>query len=685
MNEKTKNALLSIVASLVCIVIGLLVGFIILYCINAENAVDGFTRIIKGGFYLKPKGIGSEIAQSAPLIMTGLSVAFAFKTGLFNIGAAGQYTVGVFGALYFAIILHMPWYVCLLAAMVCGAIWGAVPGIFKAYFNVNEVITSIMFNWIGLYLVNELMYNTIPDMYDQKTTRTYKLSSASPKSLIPDCGMNSIFRTSSTTIAIFIAIAIAVIIYIVLNKTTFGYELKACGFNKDAAKYAGINEKRNVVLSMTIAGALAGIGAGLYFLSGASEWNPQVSTALPAIGFNGIPVALLALSNPIGVIFDCSLRCSYFGRRCLPAYEILSAGDRGPDRCRYHLPLRIRYPVQGHRCKPVQEQKRAESKCQCRQRKGGEEIMFLLIKFTLLYAVVLMLVAMGGMFSERSGVINIALEGIMAIGGLAGVFVLVLFPDLPAPALVALSILASAVSGMIYSLLLGFSAITLKADQTIGGTALNMLATAIAIVLVKAFNNGSDAGNGAASAKLNYTNAAFIYKIGPFTVNIFLFIGIILLICSYVFLFKTKWGLRLRACGEHPQAADSVGINVYQWRYTGVIISGALGGIGGFAYIVPSVTTWNFEVGVAGAGFLALAVMIFGQWKPFHIAGAAVFFAVFRSLANIADSTVLSHLGLSKNIYNMMPFIASMIILAFTSKNSQAPKAEGIPYDKGAR
>ena len=440
MNEKTKNALLSIVASLVCIVIGLLVGFIILYCINAENAVDGFTRIIKGGFYLKPKGIGSEIAQSAPLIMTGLSVAFAFKTGLFNIGAAGQYTIGVFGALYFAIILHMPWYVCLLAAMVCGAIWGAVPGIFKAYFNVNEVITSIMFNWIGLYLVNELMYNTIPGMYDQKTTRTYKLSSASPKSLIPDCGMNSIFRTSSTTIAIFIAIAIAVIIYIVLNKTTFGYELKACGFNKDAAKYAGINEKRNVVLSIR-----------------------------------------------------CSLRCSYFGRRCLPAYEILSAGDRGPDRCRYHLPLRIRYPVQGHRCKPVQEQKRAESKCQCRQRKGGEEIMFLLIKFTLLYAVVLMLVAMGGMFSERSGVINIALEGIMAIGGLAGVFVLVLFPDLPAPALVALSILASAVSGMIYSLLLGFSAITLKADQTIGGTALNMLATAIAIVLVKAFNNGSDA------------------------------------------------------------------------------------------------------------------------------------------------------------------------------------------------
>lgn len=312
--------------------------------------------------------------------------------------------------------------------------------------------------------------------------------------------------------------------------------------------------------------------------------------------------------------------------------------------------------------------------------------MFLLLKFTLLYAVVLMFVALGGMFSERSGVINIALEGIMTIGGLAGAFVLVLFGDkLPAPALVFFSILASALVGALYSLLLGFSAITLKADQTIGGTALNLLATAIAIVIVKAFNNSAAAGNGAASAKLTYDNSAFIYKIGPLTINIFLIIGIMILICSYVFLFKTKWGLRLRSCGEHPQAADSVGINVYRWRYTGVMISGVLGGIGGFAYIVPSVTTWNFENGVAGAGFLALAVMIFGQWKPFNIAGAAIFFAIFRSFANIADSSVLANLHWSKNIYSMMPFIASMIILAFTSRNSKAPKAEGIPYDKGAR
>ena len=312
--------------------------------------------------------------------------------------------------------------------------------------------------------------------------------------------------------------------------------------------------------------------------------------------------------------------------------------------------------------------------------------MFLLLKYTLLYSVVLMLVALGGMFSERSGVINIALEGIMAIGGLAGILVLVLCGGTLSPtALVVVSILVSAVAGMLYSLLLGFSAITLKADQTIGGTALNMLATAAAVVIVKAYNNAASGGSGSASSKLTYSNNAFIFTAGKLTYNVFLIIGIVILIVAYVFLFKTKYGLRLRACGEHPQAADSVGINVYKWRYTGVMISGFLGGLGGFAYIVPSVSTWNFEVGVTGFGFLALAVMIFGQWKPFKIAGAAVFFAVFKSLANIADATFLANLHLSKNIYDMMPFIASMVILAFTSKNSQAPKAEGIPYDKGAR
>ncbi len=306
-------------------------------------------------------------------------------------------------------------------------------------------------------------------------------------------------------------------------------------------------------------------------------------------------------------------------------------------------------------------------------------MLLLLIKYTLLYSIVLMLVALGGMFSERSGIINIALEGIMVIGGLAGVLVASAMQNAAPALMVTVSILTAGLAGVIYSLLLAFASINLKADQTIGGTALNILATAVAMVIAKRVN-------GTQSPKLSYPNEAFIFNIGGVTVNIFFFLGILLLIAAYVILYKTRLGLRLRSCGEHPQAAGSVGINVYKMRYTGVLFSGFLGGLGGFAYIVPAVQSWTFEVGVAGMGFLALAVMIFGQWKPFRIFFAALFFSVFKSLANIADSiSFLAALKWPKEIYNMMPFIASMFLLALTSKKSRAPKAEGIPYDKGMR
>ena len=306
------EGLLSVSASLICIAIGLLLGLLALAVINAEHAFgDGLMVILTSGLK-SPRNMGTVLANAAPLIMTGLSVGFAFKTGLFNIGAAGQYTLGAFGALYCAIVWHLPWYVCLLAAMLLGALWGAIPGFFKAYMNINEVITSIMFNWIGLYMVNDLMYGKGKGaMYDLSTTKTYSLRKVSPGSMIPSCGMSDAFgKLQSVTIAIFIAVALAVLIYVILNKTTFGYELKACGFNKNAAQYAGINDKRSIILSMTIAGALAGVGAGLYYLSTVAEWNPQVSTALPAMGFNGISAALLACSNPIATIFS-SLFISY--------------------------------------------------------------------------------------------------------------------------------------------------------------------------------------------------------------------------------------------------------------------------------------------------------------------------------------------------------------------------------------
>lgn len=312
-NKKTNDLGLAVrqrscgvLAALLCILIGLLVGLVVLFIINPEHAwKDGFLRIIQGGFYDFPYGVGKTLTSAAPLIMTGLSVAFAFKTGLFNIGAAGQYTLGAFGGLYSALVLGLPWYLCLIVATLCGAFWGAIPGIFKAYLNINEVITSIMFNWIGLYLVNELIYGRGTGvMYDAHNTRTWKLADHAPGALIPSGGMADLFHTTTTTIAIFLAVIVAIVVWVILEKTIFGYELKAVGLNKNAARYAGINEKRNIILSMTIAGALAGFGAGLFYLSGGGEWNPLNSTSLPGVGFNGIATALLAGSHPIGTVFS---------------------------------------------------------------------------------------------------------------------------------------------------------------------------------------------------------------------------------------------------------------------------------------------------------------------------------------------------------------------------------------------
>ena len=315
--------------------------------------------------------------------------------------------------------------------------------------------------------------------------------------------------------------------------------------------------------------------------------------------------------------------------------------------------------------------------------------MWLLLKYTLLYAAVLILVALGGMFSERSGVINIALEGIMVIGGLMGVVMINILNGVGVPVFlgILLAIIAAGVAGAAYSSLLAFSAINLKADQTIGGTALNLLATAVAMVIAKRIN-GSDSPKITYSTNTNavLNSSSFSFQIGPLTLNYFLIVTILAIAAAWFILYRTRFGMRLMACGEHPQAADSVGINGYKLRWAGVLISGVLGGIGGMAYIVPAVGDWNFEMGVAGMGFLALAVMIFGQWKPLNIACAALFFAVFRAMANIFDSIpFLAALGWPKEIYNMMPFIASMVVLAFTSKKSRAPKAEGIPYDKGTR
>ena len=244
--------------------------------------------------------------------------------------------------------------------------------------------------------------------------------------------------------------------------------------------------------------------------------------------------------------------------------------------------------------------------------------MTLLLQYTLIFASVLLLVALGGCFAERSGVINIGLEGIMVIGALGGALVMKFLPvSVGAPVMVITTILAAALFGMLFSLLLAVAAINFKADQTITGTAMNMLATAGATVAVKAMNTAASGGNDV-SSDIVYTAAKdlFIVRLGSFEFNWFMLVAAICLVISFVVLYKTRFGLRLRACGEHPQAADSVGINVYKMRYAGVLISGLLGGLGGIVYITAGVSVWKFENGVAGFGFLALAVMIFGAWHP---------------------------------------------------------------------
>ena len=343
--------------------------------------------------------------------------------------------------------------------------------------------------------------------------------------------------------------------------------------------------------------------------------------------------------------------------------------------------------------------------------------MTFLIQQTLIYAIPLMIVALAGVFAERSGIINLALEGIMIFGAFVGVFFVnhvqeagVFAAAKEAGDWVALqgfaflAMLAAALMGAIFSLLLSFASVNLKADQTIGGTALDLMAPALVLFLVRILENQNTiqmAEGDAASwfmikkANFGYGRTESMGFLGETFVNrVYLatYICILLFIVLSIVLYKTRFGLRLRSCGENPQAADSLGINVYRMRYAGTTISGALAGLGGFVY---ALTTANCTANgdVAGFGFLALAVMIFGNWKPLNIAGAALLFGLFKCVAASYSSIdingdgvfLLAQIGISAHLYRMLPYIITLVVLAFTSKKSRAPKAEGIPYDKGLR
>lgn len=289
-----------VAASVWAIIVGLIFGLIILIITNASQAFPAFITILKGGFSGGVKGMGQVLYMATPLILTGLSVGFAFKTGLFNIGASGQMIIGGFVAVLIGVkgeaLGSVHWIVAILGAMAAGAIWASIPGILKAFFNVHEVISSIMMNYIGMYLVNILVVEFV---YDKLRNQSMIVNSSS---ILPKLGLDTLTQGSSLNAGFLIAILFAIITYIILNKTVFGFELIACGHNQEASEYAGIKSKRNIVLAMVIAGALAGAAGGLMYLAGAGK-HIRVVDVLLNEGFLGIPIALLGLSNPIGVFF----------------------------------------------------------------------------------------------------------------------------------------------------------------------------------------------------------------------------------------------------------------------------------------------------------------------------------------------------------------------------------------------
>ena len=297
----------SFIASIICILLGLLIGFIVLLFINAKGAPEAMLRIIQNFFKWnrgekKLEALGSTLVKTAPLLMCSLSILFSYKAGLFNIGVAGQYVAGACAALFGAYELHWNWIGCIILAAVVGSLWGAVSGFLKAYCNVNEVISGIMLNWIALYSTNMILTKYV--ISGRKDTPELATNPDYADAVIPNIGLDKLFNGNRYVgLGIVIALVFAFAVWILLSKTKFGYELKATGYNKNAAKYAGMAEKRNVVVTLAIGGLIAGIGASLLFLTDFTPWDIN-QTSVPAMGFNGIAAAFLGGLNPIGSIFS---------------------------------------------------------------------------------------------------------------------------------------------------------------------------------------------------------------------------------------------------------------------------------------------------------------------------------------------------------------------------------------------
>ena len=307
-NILKNSAVQSLIASLICIFLGLLIGYIVLLFINPTGAWGAITAVVKNFFNysranLQSKNFGNTLVKTAPLLMCALSVLFAYKVGLFNIGAAGQYVAGVCASIYAALAWGWGWFPCMLLAIVAGAALGAIVGFLKSSLNVNEVISGIMLNWIGLYLTNMLLTT----VKESTSPYTLHLKNENPASILPSLGLDKLFNGNGyVSLALPLSVLLAIAVAVVLNRTKFGYELKATGNNKNAAKYCGMAERRNIILTLVIAGALAGLGGALLYLTDYEQWQCTTS-AVPSMGFNGIAATFLGGLDPIGTIFS-----SYF-------------------------------------------------------------------------------------------------------------------------------------------------------------------------------------------------------------------------------------------------------------------------------------------------------------------------------------------------------------------------------------
>ncbi len=301
-----KTAFQTILASVLCALLGILLGYIILLLMNPAHATEGMVAILKNFFKFSGKPqqlmyyLGSTLVKSVPVILCSEAILFAYKAGLFNIGAAGQYTVGILTCLYTSLGLGWNWFLCVLTAVLAGALWGAICGFFKAFCNVNEVIAGIMLNWIGLYLCNIVLGNEI--CMNTTKSETYDIASKNPSGILPGFMQEFFGKNQYMTIAVPITVIVAVLIWVVLSKTTFGYELKATGHNKHAAKYAGMNARRNIILTLAISGAISGLAASLYYLTSIEHY--KISSSVPGMGFSGIAVAFLGGLHPIGAIIS---------------------------------------------------------------------------------------------------------------------------------------------------------------------------------------------------------------------------------------------------------------------------------------------------------------------------------------------------------------------------------------------